>query len=346
MVHLRDIHHNVAVRIFVRVHRVEAVTGVGFDPGDIGVGAVARHHAKPRAELGCPPKRETLGRSNGQVKHIGLVEKQHIVGGNCKIVHRNCARQIDGRARTHRAVGFDGVEIDVWLDEPITESNELVRAGIDLGMRSHPVRQVARIEPADRVEIAIQQVRQSAFGQRKNVASETHDVGVRRVEVRLGRTIDARFAKEIGDRIGTHIPIAIRQRLAAAKLNPVNHAVAQKPLVRLGRGNVRVRTSAKVPTVERLGDRAHDLKIGVGDLIGDGRVVAGEVGIRRRRSHGHRRSVFDVSTAQQTSHRKDLTRTPRQAVQLAACLQSAHLPGPSERRNATTRPSRCAHSST
>jgi hypothetical protein len=52
-----DVHDDAALRVLVRVERVEHVAGCDLVPPDVGVAAAARHHAEARAVVVTPPVR-------------------------------------------------------------------------------------------------------------------------------------------------------------------------------------------------------------------------------------------------------------------------------------------------
>ena len=107
------------------------------------------------------------------------------------------------------------------------------------------------------------------------------DVRIRRARAHredvLGLAGDRVLTEEIERLVGAHPAVPVRDGLAVAQLDGVEHAVAGEPVIRRRVGRDGVGTVAQVAAVDLGRDRAVDGEVGDGELVLDGREVPDQV---------------------------------------------------------------------
>ena len=223
-----------------------------------------------------------------EVEAAREVEQQGSGLGDVDVVHHRAVpdRHVDLLGDLG-AVGADDEVADEVPGPVIGGDVELTGDRVDLGVGGEGALEgAAEVDALHRLELVAEQDRLAAgFDDGEGHARMADDVGVRGafgvVEARAGRD---RLAERLGHAVRHDVAVAVPVGLAVAEAHAVDHAGAGEP-VRLGVAAVdRVGAVAQEASVELGGDGAGDEEFGLGDLFGDGGVVAGEV--RVDRGHG------------------------------------------------------------
>ena len=159
--------------------------------------------------------------------------------------------------------------------------------GVELRMRIDTERErPTEVGLTEGLEITADHIRTAQFLEGEHHARVMHDIGVAITGEHATRRTQDRRAIEMRGGAGTQHPaVAIPLRPAAAQGHPVEHALADEPVMVGGIGIDRVGTGADEPTLEHLGQRAGDLEFDGVDLIGYRCEVAlEECGVRHDRA--------------------------------------------------------------
>ena len=297
------------VRVACRVERVvgvghvEHVARVDLEPAHLAERIVAAEHAQPRPVRVVPAVGHVLGATGGDVhaEHDRQVHEDHVVRGEREVVHHRQRLDLDGPVDHQFPVGVRAVVGDVWFEQvAVTEEVEFAGRRADLGVGGHGVDQLAaEVVGADGLEVVGDLVWQRRLDERQRPSRVVDDVRVGGRGAQVAGAVGVVEREGFDEAVGPDPPVAVPLGLTAFDANAVDHAVTGEPM---SRRRARIRSVAQVPTVEFGRDGALDGQVGLGQFVGDGRVVAeaedlavdGQAGVRGGKTRGVRRAVLNV----------------------------------------------------
>ena len=262
---------------------MEDVARLDVAPDDVRPLAFARQQADARGVFRIPAIGEALARDERRHREgDGQVHDDDVVLGDHAVVDRRAVLYFDRLVAADFSVGPENRVPDRGrITACIADRMHLagirikVRMGRErLAERAVEIREFPRLELfRDFGGIA------AGFDDGEDLASMADDIGVRAATAAWTR--DRRFAQRFADGRRADPAVAIPQRLAVLDAQAVQHGVADEPVVRRRvRHLQRVRSIAEIDAVEASGDRARHLQVGESLLVLEGRVDAGEVGVR------------------------------------------------------------------
>ena len=160
---------------------MEDVARLDVEPPDVGVAAVAGHHADACAVLRLPCGRERALADEVEVEHDRQVEEHDVALGDREVVHHRRALDVDVLAAHELAVRVhDVVAQPRWAERVVAEEEHLARDRIHLRVRGHRRAELAaEVEPADGRQIGAHLGGEAHLDEGEDLARVRDDVGVR-----------------------------------------------------------------------------------------------------------------------------------------------------------------------
>ena len=220
-----------------------------------------------------------------------------MVTGDHEVMHHRALRRGDRRRMHQLTLCVQNVVRHVRSDRRITEEMQLVRLGAQLRVRRERSGQLAsEVVATHGFEFARQFPREVPLFERPDTTRVSENVGVRSTCSGIEHAVRIHRFETLFVLRGAHIAIAVPLRLTAFETNPVNHSVAEEPMV--GVAGLRIRPVANVHPAQALRNRSGDPQIRVGHFFRHGRIVAPQepwlaaIGRSIAQCVGHRRTFL------------------------------------------------------
>ena len=237
--------------------------------------AEARQDADARAVVVVPADRDLALHRLLQVEGDGQVHEDGVVPGDHEVVHHGRARHLDLRAVHEVALRVEHVVGEIGRQLAVAEEVELVGLGAELRVgREGGLELPVVVEAAHRLELAVELEREVALLEGEDLAGVADDVGVRGARRAVHHDLGVHgllAALELGR---LHPAVAVPEGLPVLDAHAVDHAVAEEPVGALAA--LRVGRVAHVEPAQLAGDLAGHAQAGLGDLVRDRGVVAGQ----------------------------------------------------------------------